>query len=312
MTDLTASLSRRSVGALVASVALALASCASESPDTAFTDDVAPDGDVAGDAPGVPDDPGETFADAIDATRASDTAAVDLSIGVESPIGGGAVDLSGELTTDDVGSITATASAVDAPSFEVEMRSDGDTVWITSDAPEIDRALPSGVSWVEASLDELRDDDVWTGLDSTFDVLSVLRGVDDVADAGTIEVGGDEIRLLEGEVDWEAALDASGPDERDRLEETITLSGDTEIRDFTVTVGLDGDNRVRVLDLEVIAGPPSDSSDDSSFMDEVTLRMRLEVAEVDHEVEMPDAPPADETVPISEVPEVAEALADGL
>src|SRR5690606_27764760 len=125
--------------------------------------------------------------------------------------------------------------------------------------------MPEGATWVEGSVDDLRDDGVWTGLDTTFDVLSVLRGVDGVSEAGATEIGGDEVRLFEGDVDWDAALAASqqaDSDERRALEETITLTGDPELQTFTVEVGLDDDDRVRFLDVEVVAGTPEPMEDE--------------------------------------------------
>jgi hypothetical protein len=260
-------------------------------------------GVVAGDQPDV---------DAvIEATRAAESAAVVLNLEVESPVGGGNVELDGDVSRDDVGTVVGSVDG-DGESYGIEMRADGDTAWITSDAPGFVDALPTDATWVEGSIEDLRADDIWTGLDTTFDVLSVLRGVDGLTETGTTEVGGDQLRLFEGDVDWEAALDACDPEERVALEDTITLSGDAEMRTFTVDLGVDDEDIVRMLQVEVVAGPPADGAEDMPFGDEITLRIGLEVESIGHDTEEPDAPPADDTVAISEVPEVAEMLAEGL
>ncbi len=236
-----------------------------------------------------------------------------MTLDVDSPIGGGTARVSGDLSRGDHGTASLSAG-MGATEFELEMVADGEAVWITSDADEFTDAMPDGATWVEGSVDDLRDDGVWTGLDTTFDVLSVLRGVDGLSAAGTTEIGGDEVRLYEGDVDWEAALEASeaaDPAERRALEETITLTGDPDLATFTVEVGLDDDDRVRFLDVEVVASPPESRADDPLAGD-ITLRIELEMASVDHDVEVPEGPPADETVPLSEAPEVADLLVGGL
>ena len=321
---------RRTAAALVAAGALLLGACAQEASDTVSTsrgdgtthdtegadgsedDDRSRDDESDG---GSDDEGGEdpNLVGAMEATRASESAELEMMLDVDSPMGGGTVDMAGDLSRGDHGTATF-AAEMGATEFELEMVADGEAVWITSDAEDFTDAMPDGATWVEGSVDDLRDDDVWTGLDSTFDVLSVLRGVDRVSENGTTEIGGDEVRLFEGDVDWEAALEASDeadPDERRALEETITLTGDPDLQTFTVEVGLDDDDRVRFLDVEVVAGAP-ESMEDDPFAGEITLRIRLEIVSLDHEVDFPEGPPADETVPLSEAPEVADLLVGGL
>jgi hypothetical protein len=305
----TPSLRRRAI-VVAAAGALLLGACAQEASDPVTASGSGGSGGSGGGSGGTGGTADVDLVAAIDATRSVDSADVVMTLDVESPVGGGNVELAGDVSHDDVGTVTGSAQS-GGVAYEIEMLADGETVWITSDASEFTAALPAGATWVEGSVDELRDAGVWTGIDTTFDVLSVLRGVEGVTDAGTTEVGGDEVRLFEGDVDWDLALEESEPDERAALQETIILTGDAELRTFTVQVGLDDDDRVRVLDLEMVAAPP-DAAEDMPLMGEITMRIEMEVDSVDHEVDAPDAPPADETVPLSEVPEVAEMLADGI
>lgn len=311
----------RRLAVLVVSAVLALGACAGEASDDALMGDRSDetttgdtfDGTSGSDgAPAVPDDLEGTFDDAIATARSARSAAVELVLEVDSAMGGGRAELDGDVDTDDVGTMVATMG-VGMQAADLEYRSDGETVWITSDAPDIADELPAGVSWVEAPIDDLRDDEVWVGLDTTFDVLSVLRGVDEVTDAGTTEVAGDEVRLLDADVDWDAALAASDARERAGLEDAITLTGDAQMNSLTVTVGLDGSGVVRLFELEAIAGPPGDSDVDSPFgSQEITLRMDILVTSLNHDVEVPDAPPSDETVPLSDVPAIEAVLVEGL
>jgi hypothetical protein len=307
---------RRAVAVLVAAAALLLGACAQEASDTVAMDGGGGAGEGAGESGGSDDDgsPGDPdLVAAIEATRAAESAELEMLLEVDSPIGGGTVELSGDLARGDHGTVTAAADS-GGRAFEMEMVADGEAIWITSDADEFTDALPDGATWVEGSVDDLRDDDVWTGLDTTFDVLSVLRGVDEVSEVGTTEIGGDEVRLYEGDVDWDAALEASeavDPDERAALEETISLTGDPELETFTAEVGIDDDGRVRFLDVEVVAGPPSGADEDLPLMGEITLRVTLEIENLDHDVDIPAGPPADETAPLSEAPEVTDLLVGG-
>ena len=297
MSDLDVPVRRRAIAAMLAAGVPLLGACAQEASDSVTTASRDDDADVArvddateGDDPSRDDDDSGSGGDdrsgepdlvaAIEATRAADSAEVAMTLDVDSPIGGGTAEVSGDLSRGDHGTTTLSAE-MGATEVELEMVADGEALWITSDADEFTDAMPDGATWVEGSIDDLRDDGVWTGLDATFDVLSVLRGVDGLSSAGTTEIGGDEVRLYEGDVDWDAALEASeavDPAERRALEETITVTGDPDLATFTVEVALDDDDRVRFLDVEVVASPPGSRADDPLAGD-ITLRIQLEITD---------------------------------
>jgi len=48
------------------------------------------------------------------------------------------------------------------------------------------------------------------------------------------------------------------------------------------------------------------------LIDEITMRVEMTIDSLDHEVDVPEAPPADETVPSSEASGVVDVLADGI
>lgn len=76
-------------------------------------------------------------------------------------------------------------------------------------------------------------------------------------------------------------------------------------------MGLDADNRVRRLVLDVTAGPSTDEGGGGFDIDEIALHLDVDVASFDHDVEAPEAPPDDETVPLSEVPDVEDVRVEG-
>lgn len=54
-----------------------------------------------------------------------------------------------------------------------------------------------------------------------------------------------------------------------------------------------------------------EDTEDMPLRDEIAMRVEMTIDSLDHEVDVPEAPPVDETVPSSEVLEVADVLADG-
>lgn len=204
----------------------------------------------------------------------------------------------GELTASGRGHVTAGATGEEM----MELRSDGETAWLRIEDPAVVEELPEGVSWIEASRDELVDIGVLNELEETWDVLPVLRGIEVVDDLGVDEVEGVPVRKLRGDVDFEAALDAASPDERSALEESITVEGDVD--DFVAEVALDADGRVRSLELDIEAG-----GDDLGIA--MLMSLSLEVQAFNQAVEVPERPPSGDTVRLDEVPGLDEVLAEG-
>jgi len=292
----------------VAFVALALGACANQADDNPLAGDGGEDADQPTEAPPVPEDVEQSLEDAIEATWSVSSADFRVEVGLHSELADFSAAVDGEFDREDVGTGFVTSEG-DGDSGETELRSDGETVWVRSNDPDVTAELPAGVSWVEASVDDMRGTGVFTGLDNTFGALYVLRGIDEVSDAGIEEIEGVPVRLLEGDVDWEAALAAADTEERDDLQDTITLAEDTEATAFVAMLGLDGDGRVRLLELDITVVPAgTDGEDLPPGVDEASLMYSVEVARFDHDVAVPGTPPEDQTVPMAEVPEILDAL----
>lgn len=259
-----------------------------------------------GEAPPVPSDPVAAFEQAITATQSVTSAAVTVDLSVTAGASNQTATLDGEFDVDDVGSLDAGVES-DGRRVELDVLSDGDTAWLRSDDPGITGGLPPGALWVEAPVAELRDTGVFSGIDDTFGVLPVLRGVGEVRDGGTAAIGDETVRLLEGDVDWEVALAAATGEEARALQESISFTGDAQPVAFTAVVGLDAEGRARRLALDVTAASPS-----SPALGVINLRLAYDVIRFDHEVTVPAAPPPAEIVPLAQVPGVIAALTDGL
>lgn len=299
MTRVPSSVRRRI--AWVVAAAVLLAACSDDGSADASDDTAADDAaeastettEGADDAPdpGAPPD----FEGAIAAMAEVESVEVESVYGME----GGGVDrfeltMRGELGPDDVASLVMSS---DLAGLEIEVRSDGRTAWVTSTDPSFTEALPAGARWVETSVDELRDQGFWEGSDSFVALLPVLRGLGDLEDAGTTEIGGDEVRLWTGPVDLEAARSASSPEEAELIDQNVELRSDFE--SVTATVGVDGEGRVRTLRLETTGG---------SGEEPWRIWMGFTLHRVGQEVDAPEPPPAEETVPLAEAPGALDIL----
>jgi hypothetical protein len=252
----------------------------------------------------MPDDLDAALEDAIDAVEEADSADMRLDLHLEQALLG-EVGVSADGRFDREGRV-AMVGSVDGfgEQVEVEVRSDGESAWARSDDPAVQEALPDGAEWVEAPAGTLSEQGFGSDFASTFAFVPAVRGLVDAEDVGTDEVGGDEVRLIEGDLDWQAALDAATDDERDALDESLSL-GDGEV-DLVATVGLDGDGRLRLLQIE-----GEGSAAGAGDMGELSVSIGLEVRDYDVEVDV-EAPPEDEVVSLDDVPEVADSLFGGL
>lgn len=255
-------------------------------------------GDRPGQAPPAPEDVAGTVEDAIAATRSVRSA--DLSTLVSlGTVSGYTAGFEGEMATDGTSHLRGGST----DDTEVEVRSDGETAWVRIDSPEASAELPEGARWVRVAHEELREADAIQDLQATWSLLPLLRGIESFEDRGVEEVEGVPVRMLRGAVDLDAALAAASPEERSALEEGFVIDG--EVESFVATVGLDGDSRVRSLELEVgVEGPVPDVTE--------TIRVDLEVRAFNQRVEAPALPPEDETVDADEVPEIVDLLAESL
>lgn len=285
-------LARRLAVALTVTVAL-IGAC-SQGDGSSLIDDLTTGGgtgDRPDQAPPAPQDVAEAFDGAIEATSEVRSTAITASV----VVGTAATGYEGELAASGAGHVTA----VDPEGAEFELRSDGETAWLRADHPRVTDELPDGVSWVAAPHDELVDTELVHELHETWEILPVLRGIESVEDLGVDDVAGVPVRMLRGDVDFAAALDAASTDERSGLEETIRLDG--EVDQFVADVGLDGDGRVRSLRLDVEIGGGGGLG--------TSMTVVFEMRAFNQAVEVPDAPPADATVPLDDVPGLAGLLA---
>jgi peptidylprolyl isomerase len=239
-----------------------------------------------GEAPPMPDDVGELAEDALARMEQLRSARVVNTL----DFGGARARAEGEWSRDGVGQLVM---AIDVPGedrIELEVRSDGEAAWLRSDVPGYLDEMPPGRQWIELTLDDLRDASLMTGRDRAWDGLLFARVLDDVEDGGVDQVNGDLVRVVRGDVDYEAAYEGVPDDERDRMDGVVSFHG--AVRDFDAELAFDAEGLLRRLDYDVDVGLSQSPT--------MAIEVRIEVLEVDDDVEPPDAPDPDEVVPLDE------------
>ena len=259
------------------------------------------EGGLGGGPPKVPEAP--------DAARALLGDAVDRTLAVRSveatmtaDVGLGGADLDYDWSFDDVGVIEGRVVALgDTVNFEI--RSDGTTAWVRTDDPDVREQLPPGVSWVGGPYGEVLDDD--GGLSESDGLRAwflYLRGAEEIEDGGTGSVDGVDVRRVSGTIDRAAADEQATAAERELMDKAFTSESAEEDETFAFEVGLDGDRRIRSVDYTITA------LDDDSLG--LATHVRIVVRRFDQDVALPEPPPADETVPVDEIPGGIDALGD--
>lgn len=170
---------------------------------------------------------------------------------------------------------------------------------LRTDHPTFVARLPSGASWVEGPYRDLLTTGVLSDMDQVWAPLLFLRGLESVENGGTERVDGVLVRVLHGSIDHREAVEAASSDERIAMNETLNLPNWPPT--FDADVRLDDQGRVRTLDFELDAGPPGADVD-------VPVELSLRVTRFDHEVERPDPPDPESTVPADEVPRAMDVI----
>lgn len=228
------------------------------------------------------DDPAATLRDAVDTTLAVNSFTIDsqldLRVGPESfsLASTGSFDyeaLVGELEIQVEGADSATDLAV---------RTDGDKLWVRSegdDAPTI----PDGKTWLEGDHDLLASSST-VAPSGVIGVIIALRGAEEATAVDTGEVDGVETTIYETTVGYDEAVKAAGKD-RAVFESALQLTA-PEPPDLVMTVEVGSDGIIRNFDLAV------ESTDRSP----IEGGYQVELTDVNDEVEVPEAPSADDTL----------------
>jgi peptidylprolyl isomerase len=247
----------------------------------------------AGAASPVPEDLEQVVEDAIVAT--SGVGSADLSWRFQ--FGPQSFEIEGELDDDGVGRSTGRTDS-GGGSVALEVRSDGETAWVTTDAPAFVAELPDGVSWVEAPYDDLLDAGIMEEIEATWDPLLFLHGLRSVREEEGVGAQGDVVRLLQGTVDYDAVYEAASRSEQSRMDVALNLhQGDVV---FEAEIGIDDDGRIRTLDYDITFSVPGVDADVPGAS--IPVRVSLFVRSFEQEVSPPEPPDPGDTIAAADVP----------
>jgi len=221
---------------------------------------------------------------AIDRTRAIQSAHVAQAFSLQSPQG----NFQAALSSDANFASSAGTTIVDSGSVQERATFRDGTVWLTMNAPQFTRLLPSGKTWVEASMTELESLGAFHPLTNALAVLDALRGVTKVKPSGP-NAATFTFSLAE-------AMAQTPASRRAALQAAIHANGD--IQSETGSVALTSAGSVRSESLRVQGGGSNAGID---------LRISLVVSNLGETV-APSPPPAARVASLSSLPSLQSAL----
>ena len=222
---------------------------------------------------------------AIDATRAIRSAHVVEALSLVSPQG----DVQATVIGDANFSANAGTTIVKEGSVQERVAFRNGTVWLTTNAPQVTRLLPSGKTWVQAPTAKLESLGIFHPLSDAFAVLDALRGVKAIKQSGQNGAATFSFSLAEAMLQTPASR-------RDALHAAIHASGD--IASETGSVALTSSGAVRSVSLR-IDGAGSNAG--------LQVRSSLVISNVGEKVS-PTSPPAAQVVSLSSLPALQSAL----
>ena len=244
----------------------------------------------------------ELFERAVDTTREVGTFHADLELELESSAGTQTLVIDAALDLDEH-SGEVTAGPEDNPELTTLVLQ-GERAWVKIEDESVTSLLPEGAEFVEGTRAEMEELDVVQPLDESFASLFYLEGAEDIRSTGTEAVGDTEVAVYEFTVDVEEAIDEAPDDLREAVENTMIATGEAEL-DVEGEVSIDGDERVRRLDLQGDVVP--NESPPPGAPTDMHISLQFELGEFDEAVSV-DPPEDDEVVNLDEVPELRTLL----
>lgn len=220
----------------------------------------------------------------IDETRAIGSAHVVEALSLVSPQG----NVRATVTGDENFSSSAGTTIVKEGSLEAHVAFRNGTAWLTINAPQFTRFLPSGKVWVQASTAELQSLGVFHPLSDGFALLDALRGVK------TIQQSGPNAATFTFSL--AQAMARTPASRRAALQSAIHATGD--IQSETGSVALTSSGAVRSESLRIV-GAGSNAG--------IQLQNSLAISNVGEHVS-PTPPPAAQVASLSSLPALQSAL----
>lgn len=309
-------MSRLSPSSIIAPfVALALlgVACGDDDTDTAATtsttDEVAEDQetgteaeeDETEDESESEDDGGDatvdTLLEAVERTRAAESAVVELQLGFDggTALGSQEATVSGPVALD--GSSADLRVSINGQDDTLRFVVLGDRSFVGGDGEEVRGALPEGADWAELTTEQLLESpDFANPGDLAF--LYLVGGAED------IEIDGSTYRFT---VDMEAAVASAPAELRDIVAESLSFTGDEE-PEITGEAELDDDGFITFMEIVGIQRASEEEAEALGLDPDTEIRVSIGTAieDIDEPIEV--QAPEGTVVPIAEAPDVAAML----
>lgn len=222
----------------------------------------------------------EVLDDAVDATLGIERTSVELLAMLD--IDGQQLELGAEGRVDYEAVVADVTFSTEqqGTTQSLQIIADGETAWVSGEGAAV-AAFPEGFTYLSGPADEL-------GAASSFDpidlvgVVLALRGAEEVEGGDTEEVDGVESRVYTTTVPYVDAVEGAG-DDAEAFQSALSLTGDADVADLEIEVAVGPDDVVRRLELDIEAG---DVPVGGSYT--------LTLTGVGEDVDVPEAPPADE------------------
>jgi len=221
---------------------------------------------------------------AIDTTRAIGSAHVAEALTLVSPQG----DAEATVTGDENFAANAGTTIVKEGSVEAHVAFRNGTAWLTINAPQFTRLLPSGKTWVQAPTAQLETLGVFHPLSDGFALLDALRGVKTIKQSGS--------NAATFTFSLAQAMAQTPASRRAALQSAIHANGD--IKSQTGSVALTSSGAVRSESLRIV-GAGSNAG--------IQLQNTLAISDIGEHVS-PTPPPAAQVASLSSLPALESAL----
>lgn len=239
----------------------------------------------------------DALLDAVERTRSSESAVVELAIGFDGGalLGSQAATVSGPVTLD--GTRADLRVSVDDEPDRVRFVVVDDRSWVGGEGDEVRAALPEGADWVELTTEQLLESPDFSNPGN----LAFLYLAGGAAD---IEVDGSTYRFT---VDLDAAA-ASAPSElRAAVAESLSFTGEQE-PEITGEAELDDEGRITRLEVVGVQRPTEQEIERLDLDPDTAIRASIatRISDLDEpvDVEAPDG----EVVSLADAPGMAAML----
>ena len=284
------------VGAVV--VALAVAGCSGESEegDTDQPAASASEGESESEPSTSDSDPSQALQDAVSATVELQAFTIDSDLDLE--IGGQDLAIGVEGSVDygtPIADIELVVSQGGVAS-NARVLADGESLWVSIEGAQAP-SFPEGATWLQGDAARLNGSSSFTP-DGVLGAVLVLRGAQDVEEAGTDELDGVTVTRYTSTFAYEDASAAVSGDEAEAetLRSSFALTGDAAALELQVEAAVGEDGVLREVHVEVVEedGVPASGGYD------------LELTDVGGEIALPERPDEED---VASGPD-AEALLD--